>query len=261
MMLNTNTSVEFSAYGIRSHLVNALVNNDTHAEHFFTYGRLEHVSYFDTIEDLLSAYSEDTLDRSHVCLTTIRLFDRETQTPVGGTHSILLYFDANTGGSLYLYDPNGTYDTKSGYIYLLDRKKLPRRISPKRTMYATGFSTMKIFRNWIEEYTGMIVSTPSTPGIQSVLYTSPVSAYIANYGYCMFYNYFISSFIISQRAEKQNHDTIFKQITGSTRGLRIPTPASYTDAQNGSAPMGTIEQWTADIVNHVFPDTMATRPD
>lgn len=255
-----DTVVEFGAYGTRMQVVHDLVNSDVQAEHFFTFGRIDHVSYFDTIEGFLRAYSDDTVDRSHVCITTIRLFDRETKTIVSGTHSIIIYFGTKTG-PLYIYDPNGTYDTKSIYIYLIDRMRLPRQIASKRTMYSTGFSTMDIFRKWLEEYTTASVIAPSTPGIQSVMYTTPISSYISNYGYCMFYNYLVISFIISQREKSENHYTIFKQITGSTSGLIIPIPASHTDAQNGTAPDGTMERWTVDTVDQVFPIAMIDQRD
>ena len=108
---------EFSAYGSLKGKVEDLVNKDIDAKKFFETlnSRRSPVEYKDSIEDVFKYLFVDNKHKKtnfKIFPTTIQIYDEKEN--VSSTHSIVLIWSNKT---LYLYDPNGVYDTSQEKWY------------------------------------------------------------------------------------------------------------------------------------------------
>lgn len=239
---------EFDAYGKLKKNVKNLVDDDENADLFFNKLNDDNseinVRYRDTIENVLDNYNEWSNQKFVIFPTTIQIYDEETNDR--STHSILLIWVIN---QLYLYDPNGVYNTEKEIFYKTINAKL-------RQNYGYIFnneyfhSTAK-FKQHIDSTYNIKLNIPTDLGAQYLL---PIEGkntiYIRDGGYCMFFNYMVIEYILKNAVKP--FKPIYKTITTYPFDGVFPTPATLDDAKKGTAPENTFEEKTVQIVEQVF---------
>jgi len=239
---------EFDAYGKLKKNVEKLVDNDTQADVFFN-NLNNHTSdikvdYIDEIQDVLADYDNWSNEKFVIFPTTIQIYDGETNDR--STHSILLIW---TNAKLYLYDPNGAYNTKIKVTYKSSVTKLKQ--SYGYMLNNTYFHSTVIFKKYIKDRYKITLNIPTDLGAQYLLPIEETNTiYIREGGYCMFFNYMVIEYILNNF--EQPFESIYDTITKSPFDGVFPTPATDDDAIKGTAPENTFEGKTIQIVEQVF---------
>lgn len=237
---------EFHAYGHLKVKVEQLVEYDKEANTFFqslTTDRIP-VIYIDTIEDCFTDIFNFKYVNYDLIIfpTTIKLHNRITN--ADSTHSIVIFYHDH---DLYLYDPNGTYNTEPndsgliqewGYIF-----------------NGVYYSKMEDFKDSIERQYRIKFVTPQTPGIQFLL---PIigenTQYIEKGGYCMFFNYMAIQKILYYG--KDAFEDVYNSLTNEPFEYKSQylfyKPATEIEARDGTAGPNTFEGKTKEIIENIF---------
>lgn len=244
---------EFKAYKKLKNKVQKLVDEDKEAETFFNnlkkYAPEDvKIVYIDEIIDVLNDYDEWKKERFIIFATTIQISNQYEDEV--STHSILLIWNGN---KLYLYDPNGAYNTEEVVLF----KSKTNRDEMESFGYMLGdlyFDSTIQFKNYIKKNYSIELQVPDDMGAQTLLLIEGNSTYIHRGGYCMFFNYMVIEYILSN-LEKPFYK-IYKTITNSPFKNVFPPPATSVDALNGTAPKNTFEGKTVQIIEDVFNTTI-----
>lgn len=239
---------EFHAYGKLKEKVENLVNDDIDAEKFFnSLNKFSDISvrYIDKIENVLDEYNVWSKEDFIIFPTTIQISNQDTLEV--STHSILLIWNED---KLYLYDPNGAYNTKKVVLF----KSKTNRNEMESFGYMLGdlyFDSTIQFKNYIKKNYNIQLHIPTDLGAQYLL---PIegdnTSYISSGGYCMFFNYMVIEYIANNMNESFNK--IYKAITNYPFNNVFPRPATEDDALNGTAHEDTFEGKTVQIIKDVF---------
>ena len=163
------------------------------------------------------------------------------------THSILLIWE---GTQLYLYDPNGVYNTAEELYYKTSDENLQQ--SYGYVYKGKYFDSTQDFKKFIKKTYDIKLNIPTDLGAQYLL---PIEGYNTSYihsgGYCMFFNYMVIEYIANNMSQPFNK--IYKTITNSPFKNVFSSPAIDTDALNGTAPETTFEGKTVQIIKDIFP--------
>ena len=242
---------EFSAYGSLKGKVEDLVNKDIDAKKFFETlnSRRSPVEYKDSIEDVFKYLFVDNKHKKtnfKIFPTTIQIYDEKEN--VSSTHSIVLIWSNKT---LYLYDPNGVYDTSQEKWYegLREGDTLQQDYGYKfKGIY---FDSTKKFQETIKKDYAINFKVPESLGAQFLLpITEGKTKYIGAGGYCMFFNYMAIERI--KRSGKRRLPSTYSKITTQPFTNVFPRPAPEAEALGGNASKDTFEGATKEIVDVVF---------
>ncbi len=226
--------------------VENLVNDDINADIFFeTLNRIFHtetIFYKNTIEDVFSDLftSGGSREQFKIFPTTISIhnqIDNETS-----THSIVLILYNNI---LYLYDPNGAYNTQEPGVQGMIQEY-------GYSCFGQYFNSTLEFQNYITNNYNIDFQVPLNLGAQYLLKIATESSYIGDGGYCMFFNYMAIEYILRNYNNNTNLQDLYITITTSPFSNVFPKPASKMAALNGTARPNTFEWETNRIVNDVF---------
>ena len=238
---------EFQAYGKLKKKVEQLVNDDIDADKFFNslnkFSNIR-VRYIDKIEKVLDKYDVWSNEDFIIFPTTIQIRDIvENDT---STHSILLIWNKS---KLYLYDPNGVYNTAEELYYKISNEHLQQSYG---YVYEDNyFDSTQDFHKFVKNTYNIQLKIPTDLGAQYLL---PIegdnTSYISSGGYCMFFNYMVIEYIANNMNEPFNK--IYKAITKYPFNNVFPRPATEDDALNGTAHEDTFEGKTVQITKDVF---------
>jgi hypothetical protein len=226
--------------------VENLVNDDINADIFFeTLNRIFHtetIFYKNTIEDVFSDLftSGGSREQFKIFPTTISIhnqIDNETS-----THSIVLIWNNDI---LYLYDPNGAYNTQEPGVQGMIQEY-------GYSCFGQYFNSTLEFQNYITNNYNIDFRVPLNLGAQYLLKIATESSYIGDGGYCMFFNYMAIEYILRNYNNNTNLQDLYITITTSPFSNVFPKPASKMAALNGTARPNTFEWETNRIVNDVF---------
>ncbi len=226
--------------------VENLVNSDINADIFFeTLNRIFHteiIFYKNTIEDVFSDLftSGGSREQFKIFPTTISIhnqIDNETS-----THSIVLIWNNDI---LYLYDPNGAYNTQEPGVQGMIQEY-------GYSCFGQYFNSTLEFQNYITNNYNIDFQVPLNLGAQYLLKIATESSYIGDGGYCMFFNYMAIEYILRNYNNNTNLQDLYITITTSPFSNVFPKPASKMAALNGTARPNTFEWETNRIVNDVF---------
>lgn len=238
---------EFYAYGKLKKKVEKLVNDDIDADKFFNslnkFSKIR-VRYIDKIENVLDEYDVWSNEDFIIFPTTIQI--RDIKKNDTSTHSILLIWNKS---KLYLYDPNGVYNTAEELYYEIIDENLQQSYG---YVYEDNyFDSTQNFQIFVENTYNIQLHIPTDLGAQYLL---PIegdnTTYISSGGYCMFFNYMVIEYIANNMNESFNK--IYKAITNYPFNNVFPRPATEDDALNGTADEDTFEGKTVQIIKDVF---------
>ena len=240
-----NNTVENLVNDDINNTVENLVNSDINANIFFeTLNRIFHteiIFYKNTIEDVFSDLftSGGSREQFKIFPTTISIhnkIDNETS-----THSIVLIWNNDI---LYLYDPNGAYNTQEPGVQGMIQEY-------GYSCFGQYFNSTLEFQNYITINYNIDFRVPLNLGAQYLLKIATESSYIGDGGYCMFFNYMAIEYIL-RNYNNTNLQDLYRTITTSPFSNVFPKPASKMAALNGTAGPNTFEWETNRIVNDVF---------
>ena len=244
---------EFKAYGSLEHTVENLVNSDINANNFFeTLNRIfntEIIIYKNTIEDVFNDLfiSGGSAAQFKIFPTTISIHNKIED--LTSTHSIVLIWNNNI---LYLYDPNGVYNTEIAVQYTINDKIQWLQQDYGYYCYNEYFNSTEAFQTYIQTKFNISCMVPNTLGAQFLLpLTTENTRYISEGGYCMFFNYMAIEYIL-RNYNNTNLPDLYHTITTFPFSNVFPKPASKIAARNGTAKPNTFEGETNTIVNNVF---------
>jgi len=241
-----NNTVENLVNDNINNTVENLVNSDINANIFFeTLNRIFHteiIFYKNTIEDVFSDLftSGGSREQFKIFPTTISIhnqIDNETS-----THSIVLIWNNDI---LYLYDPNGAYNTQEPGVQGMIQEY-------GYSCFGQYFNSTLEFQNYITNNYNIDFRVPLNLGAQYLLKIATESSYIGDGGYCMFFNYMAIEYILRNYNNNTNLQDLYITITTSPFSNVFPKPASKMAALNGTARPNTFEWETNRIVNDVF---------
>ncbi len=202
----------------------------------------ETIFYKNTIEDVFSDLftSGGSREQFKIFPTTISIhnqIDNETS-----THSIVLIWNNDI---LYLYDPNGAYNTQEPGVQGMIQEY-------GYSCFGQYFNSTLEFQNYITNNYNIDFRVPLNLGAQYLLKIATESSYIGDGGYCMFFNYMAIEYILRNYNNNTNLQDLYITITTSPFSNVFPKPASKMAALNGTARPNTFEWETNRIVNDVF---------
>ena len=248
--LMAKPGVEFSAYGLLQYKVGNLVDRDNGANIFFEnlnkLTSIHIISYkayiHEVFEELFLPNGSDgeySSSKLGIFPTTVQIQIRDDGKPQ--SHSIGLIWNGDT---LYLYDPNGAYNTQEPGV---------EGMIQEYGYYCFGqyFNSTLEFQNYITYNYKIKFRVPLNLGAQYSLKIATESSYIGEGGYCMFFNYKAIEYIL-HNYNNTNLQDLYITITTSPFSNVFPKPASNRGALNGTAIENTFEEDTVRIVNDVF---------
>jgi len=240
---------EFSAYGSHKAAVKNLVNKDIDAKKFFETlnSRGWSIEYHNRIEDVfeyLFVAGGSKKTNFKIFPTTIQIHDIKGNN--SSTHSIVLIW---SNKKLYLYDPNGVYDTSQPKWYEGVGYELQQDYGYK--FNGKYFDSTKKFQKYIIKNYSKHFRVPESLGAQYILpITEGETKYIGAGGYCMFFNYMAIERI--KRSGKRRFPSTYSKLTTQPFTKIFPPPATEAEALGGSAKEDTFEGQTQQIVNNVW---------
>jgi hypothetical protein len=236
---------EFSAYKQYTRQVERLVDDDVNADRFFNSLNTEnqYIQYEDNISQIFDSFEKWSNRDFIIFPTTIQIYNKDTKER--STHSILLIWKDS---ELYLYDPNGVYNTEEMKYYESVGHELQQDYGYEyKNEY---FGSTEKFQSFIKQTYHLDLHVPKDIGAQVWLQIEENTSYIGGGGYCMFFNYMVIEYILKNHTKK--FSSIYNTITTPPfRGV-FPKPASKTNALNGNARENTFEGKTFAIVEKVF---------
>jgi hypothetical protein len=239
---------EFDAYGEYKTDVSNLVNSDIGADIFFNSlntGSRDVVTYISAIEDILKQLSEGKWDDYYFKIfpTTIQINNKYGDI---STHSVVLIWENRI---LYLYDPNGVYNTEE-YIDYGKYGEIQQSLGYEYDN--TYFGSTDTFKDFIEQKYNIMFLVPTSLGPQFIFNIEEEDTiYIKEGGYCMFFNYMTIEYILNN-IDTIKFTQIYNQITIYPFNSIFNEPAEIHEAKNGKATTDTFEGKTVEIIKKVF---------
>ena len=246
----TKPGVEFSAYGSLQDKVRDLVDRDNGAKIFFE--NLNKITFshiilykayiHEVFEDLFlpnGSGGEYSSSKLGIFPTTVQIQIREDGKPQ--SHSIVLIWN---GYTLYLYDPNGAYNTQEPGVQGMIQEY-------GYSCFGKYFNSTLEFQTYIQTIFNITFTVPTNIGAQYLLRIATESSYISEGGYCMFFNYKAIEYIL-KNYNNTNLQDLYITITTSPFSKVFPKPAANRPALNGTVGPTTFEGQTIQIIEEVF---------
>jgi len=248
--LMAKPGVEFSAYGLLQYKVGNLVDRDNGANIFFEnlnkLTSIHIISYkayiHEVFEELFLPNGSDgeySSSKLGIFPTTVQIQIRDDGKPQ--SHSIVLIWNGDT---LYLYDPNGAYNTQEPGVEGMIQEY-------GYSCFGQYFNSTLEFQNYITYNYKIKFRVPLNLGAQYLLKIATESSYIGEGGYCMFFNYKAIEYIL-HNYNNTNLQDLYLTITTSPFSNVFPKPASNRAALNGTVGTNTFEGQTIEIAKEVF---------